>query len=85
MTQPSSELAWSGAAAFLDELLRGFRHAGGVVRSVRSNRWHSALLAGPDLRRHPVQTLHGAAPDPHRFDGDNDGIGCESRETGETR
>jgi len=42
----------------------------------------AAATAGLELRRHPVPQLRViwdvADPDPHHFDGDHDGIGCES-------
>lgn len=32
----------------------------------------------PRLRRYPSHQLQGPAPDPHGFEGDHDGVGCET-------
>jgi hypothetical protein len=52
------------------------------LRSELSGRLHPTAAARPELWRHPFRSFrviyNVPDPDPHRFDADHDGIGCES-------
>ena len=48
------------------------------LRPLIPDRVHPSVPARSELPTDPVKRFRVLPPDPHRFDGDHDGIGCES-------
>lgn len=48
------------------------------LRPLKSERMYSVAAAGSGPWGHPYRRFTVRPPDPHNFDGDHNGIGCES-------
>ena len=51
-----------------------------VMAQSQPDVWIAAPLPDLDCAGVPYRRFTVLSPDPHRFDGDKDGIGCENRE-----